>query len=90
MVGAPARAPPHLCLQNESGKTEGHYGEKETERCGSLGHGGGHCCRRAGGECPDRATFAGDWHVDAIDPVTMEVTVRPEGIQAWLATLTRV
>jgi SAM-dependent methyltransferase len=37
-----------------------------------------------------RATFAGDWHVEAIDLVTMDVTIRPEGIQAWLATLTRV
>jgi hypothetical protein len=36
-----------------------------------------------------RAAFAGDWRVDAIDLVTMDITIRPEGIQAWLATLTR-
>jgi SAM-dependent methyltransferase len=37
-----------------------------------------------------RATFADGWHVDTIDPVILEVTMRPEGIQAWLAALTRV
>jgi SAM-dependent methyltransferase len=37
-----------------------------------------------------RASFAGGWHVDTIDPATMEVTIDPESVQAWLAAITRV
>ena len=36
------------------------------------------------------ATFADGWHVDAIDLVTMDITVEPNGVKAWLATVTRV
>jgi SAM-dependent methyltransferase len=36
------------------------------------------------------ASFADGWRIDSIDPVTMEVTVDPAGVRAWLAALTRV
>jgi SAM-dependent methyltransferase len=37
-----------------------------------------------------RASFADSWRVDAIDPVTMDVTIDPAGVQAWRAAITRV
>jgi SAM-dependent methyltransferase len=36
-----------------------------------------------------KSTFTDGWRVDAIDPVTMDVTVDPDGKQAWLAAITR-
>lgn len=36
-----------------------------------------------------RSAFADGWRVDAIDPVRLEITVNPEGVQAWRAALTR-
>lgn len=37
-----------------------------------------------------RASFASGWRVDAIDPSTIDVTVRPEPAKAWLLAATRV
>jgi SAM-dependent methyltransferase len=36
-----------------------------------------------------KSTFADGWRVDAIDLVTMSVTVDPEGVRAWRAAITR-
>jgi cyclopropane fatty-acyl-phospholipid synthase-like methyltransferase len=36
------------------------------------------------------ATFADGWRVDTIEPATIEITTDPEGVRAWLVTLTRV
>ena len=36
-----------------------------------------------------RASFADGWDVEAVDPVTMEVTFRPEGVRAWRASIVR-
>jgi SAM-dependent methyltransferase len=33
--------------------------------------------------------FAQGWRVDSIDPATIEVTIDPDGIRAWLVALTR-
>jgi SAM-dependent methyltransferase len=35
-------------------------------------------------------TFGDGWHVDAIDLVTMDITLDPNGVRAWLAAITRV
>jgi SAM-dependent methyltransferase len=35
------------------------------------------------------AAFAEGWRVDSIEPATIEVTIDPDGIRAWLVTLTR-
>lgn len=37
-----------------------------------------------------RATFADGWRVDAIDPATMDITLDPGGVRAWLAAVTRI
>ncbi|TMC46289.1 MAG: class I SAM-dependent methyltransferase [Chloroflexi bacterium] len=37
-----------------------------------------------------RASFADGWRVDAIDAATLEVTIDPQGVSAWRASLTRV
>jgi len=37
-----------------------------------------------------RSAFADGWRVDKIDPVRLEITVSPEGAQAWRAALTRL
>jgi SAM-dependent methyltransferase len=37
-----------------------------------------------------RAGFADGWRVDSIAPVEIAVTFMPDGVQAWLATITRV
>jgi cyclopropane fatty-acyl-phospholipid synthase-like methyltransferase len=34
-------------------------------------------------------SFADGWHVDSIEPATIEITTDPAGIRAWLAALTR-
>lgn len=36
-----------------------------------------------------RQSFAAGWHVDAVEPVTMEVTLDPDGVRAWLAVVAR-
>ncbi|MDQ6726647.1 MAG: class I SAM-dependent methyltransferase [Actinomycetota bacterium] len=36
-----------------------------------------------------RAAFASGWRVDSIEPATIDVTNDPDGIAAWLVTLTR-
>jgi SAM-dependent methyltransferase len=36
-----------------------------------------------------RATFAGGWRVDAIEPATLENNKYADGVPAWLATITR-
>lgn len=35
-------------------------------------------------------TFGDGWHVDAIDLVTMDITLDPNGVRAWLTAVTRV
>jgi SAM-dependent methyltransferase len=37
-----------------------------------------------------RASFADGWRVESIEPAEMSVTLTPQGIQAWLATITRL
>ncbi len=36
------------------------------------------------------ASFSAGWQVDSIEPVTMEITIDPAEIQAWLAAITRI
>jgi cyclopropane fatty-acyl-phospholipid synthase-like methyltransferase len=36
-----------------------------------------------------RASFADGWRVDSIEPARFDVTHRPDGALAWLATITR-
>lgn len=36
------------------------------------------------------SAFANGWRVDAVDPVTMEVTIDPDGVRAWRAAITRI
>jgi cyclopropane fatty-acyl-phospholipid synthase-like methyltransferase len=36
-----------------------------------------------------RSSFAEGWDVEAIDPAVMEITISPDGAQAWLATIAR-
>jgi len=36
-----------------------------------------------------RANFADGWRVDSIEPAELAVTLFPEPVQAWLATITR-
>ena len=36
-----------------------------------------------------RASFADGWHVDSIEPATLEITIDPERVEAWLAAITR-
>jgi cyclopropane fatty-acyl-phospholipid synthase-like methyltransferase len=36
-----------------------------------------------------RAAFADGWQVDSIKPATINITIPPHGIRAWLASLTR-
>lgn len=36
-----------------------------------------------------RASFAHGWQVDSIEPSTIDITIDPNGAQAWLAALTR-
>lgn len=35
------------------------------------------------------SAFADGWVVDAVDPVTMVVTINPDGVRAWRAAITR-
>ena len=35
------------------------------------------------------ASFASGWRIDAIEPATLEVTIDPNGVDAWLAAVTR-
>lgn len=37
-----------------------------------------------------KASFADWWRVDSIEPATIDITSDPDGIRAWLATLTRI
>ncbi|MGW0883537.1 class I SAM-dependent methyltransferase [Streptomyces sp. NPDC002671] len=53
--------------------------------------------RQPGDQGPRRVTraeitssFADGWRVDSIEPATIDVTTDPDGIQAWLAAVTRV
>ena len=36
------------------------------------------------------AAFTRGWRIDSLEPATIEVTTEPDGIRAWLATLTRI
>ena len=36
-----------------------------------------------------RASFGEGWRVESIEPATMDVTIDPNGVQAWLAAITR-
>lgn len=40
-------------------------------------------------EAEIRDAFADGWHIDAIDPATLDITLAPSGIRAWLAAITR-
>jgi hypothetical protein len=33
--------------------------------------------------------IADRWHVDSIEPATLDITTSPDGIRAWLTTITR-
>jgi SAM-dependent methyltransferase len=57
--------------------------------CFSERHPGGFGPRRVTQD-EIRATFATGWRVDAIDLVIMDVTILPDGVQAWRAALTRL
>lgn len=35
------------------------------------------------------AAFTDGWHVDSIEPATLEITTDPDGIRSWLAAITR-
>lgn len=35
------------------------------------------------------ASFADGWRVDALEPAKMETTITPDGVEAWLASITR-
>jgi SAM-dependent methyltransferase len=35
------------------------------------------------------SAFADGWRVDAVDPVTLVVTINPDGVRAWRAAITR-
>ena len=37
-----------------------------------------------------RRSFADGWRVDAIEEAVLDLTIRPEGAQAWMASFTRV
>lgn len=37
-----------------------------------------------------RASFADGWHVESIEPDVLEITINPDGAQAWSAAFTRV
>lgn len=52
--------------------------------------------RQPGEDGPHRLTrediataFADGWQIDAIDPATIEISIDPAGIRAWLVALTR-
>ena len=36
------------------------------------------------------SAFADGWHVDSIEPATIEITTDPDGIRAWSAALRRI
>jgi SAM-dependent methyltransferase len=36
-----------------------------------------------------RTSFADGWHIDSIEPATLDVSIFPAGASAWLATITR-
>jgi SAM-dependent methyltransferase len=36
-----------------------------------------------------RASFADGWRIDSIEPAILEITISPDGAQAWLASFTR-
>lgn len=57
--------------------------------CFSDRHPGGFGPRRVSQE-EIRSAFADGWRVDAIDPVTLEITASPGSLQAWRTALTRV
>jgi hypothetical protein len=36
------------------------------------------------------AAFTSGWQLDSLEPARIEITTDPNGIRAWLATLTRL
>ena len=34
-------------------------------------------------------TFTTGWHVESVEPSTIEITTDPAGVHAWLAVITR-
>jgi SAM-dependent methyltransferase len=36
------------------------------------------------------ASFADGWRIDSIEPATIDVTINPDGVRAWLVTATRI
>lgn len=37
-----------------------------------------------------RAAFAGGWRIDSLEPATIEITMDPAGVRAWLLAATRL
>jgi cyclopropane fatty-acyl-phospholipid synthase-like methyltransferase len=53
--------------------------------------------RQPGNQGPRRVTrheietaFAAGWHIDSIEPATIDITADPDGIRAWLVAATRI
>jgi hypothetical protein len=36
-----------------------------------------------------RSSFEDGWQVESIEPATMDVTIDPDGVRGWLATIRR-
>jgi hypothetical protein len=36
-----------------------------------------------------RASFSAGWRIESIDAATIEITIDPEGVQGWLASMVR-
>ncbi|MEV7040729.1 class I SAM-dependent methyltransferase [Amycolatopsis sp. NPDC051061] len=36
------------------------------------------------------SAFADGWHIDSIEPATIDITTDPDGIRAWFAAMTRI
>ncbi|MEU1273239.1 hypothetical protein [Streptomyces sp. NPDC005799] len=34
--------------------------------------------------------FAAGWHIDSIEPATIDITIDRDGIRAWLVAATRI
>jgi cyclopropane fatty-acyl-phospholipid synthase-like methyltransferase len=52
--------------------------------------------QQPGDEGPHRVTwneiaaaFANGWHIDSVEPSTIEITTDPDGLRAWLVALTK-
>lgn len=41
-------------------------------------------------EAEIRESFDQGWHVDAVEPTVIEITINPDGAQAWMSAITRI